>query len=233
MRISSMLRSVGVGTFTVLATVLALPSASHAQTELFNWTSNHCSATGGCNPGGTITVTQSGNTLSFAISLANSLNFLGGNGAGIGATFTFDLTGISSLTFSPIVDSGQTFAANATTPTSIMMDGAGTFNFGVTCTSCGSGASGPTGGSTLSFSITGTGLSLASLTPVGGAFFAADVVSCLTGTTAGCNGTGNGNTGVIDATLVPGPIVGAGLPGLMMACGGLIALARRRRLKVA
>ena len=37
----------------------------------------------------------------------------------------------------------------------------------------------------------------------------------------------------INVNAVPGPIVGAGLPGLLAACFGLIALARRRRMNAA
>jgi hypothetical protein len=41
-----------------------------------------------------------------------------------------------------------------------------------------------------------------------------------------------GGTGVnVNMFSVPGPIVGAGLPGLIAACAGLLAFARRRRQK--
>jgi hypothetical protein len=53
------------------------------------------------------------------------------------------------------------------------------------------------------------------------------------GTAANPDFVATANSGAIFETrAVPGPVAGAGLPGLVAACGGLIALARRRRQKM-
>jgi len=49
--------------------------------------------------------------------------------------------------------------------------------------------------------------------------------------TRGC--FAEGGFTITPASAVPGPIAGAGLPGLILAAGGLLALARRRRRLVA
>jgi hypothetical protein len=93
---------------------------------------------------------------------------------------------------------------------------------------------------TISFTLTDTGTAWANaasvLTPNNqGATAAAHIFVCFV-TNSACDPSGTApatgfaaNGGAVN---VPAPAVGAGLPGLVMACGGLIALARRRRQKV-
>src|SRR5215831_6509805 len=210
--------------------MLGAPSAALADT--FNLTSCHISGStcqGGsiAAPGfGSVTLTQAGANVNFTVSLINGNRFVE-TGAGGGELFLFN-DSIAGSTITTIATSPTTPAGGLSGFTNLapdMADGTGTFTASVECTvasDC-NGGSAPTMTS-LTFTVTNATVAQLETKNANGNIFVADILCGPTQTQCG------GLTGPVDA--VPGPIAGAGLPGLVMACGGLVALARRRRQKI-
>lgn len=171
---------------------------------------------------GTVTVTQNGtDSVNVTVDLAPGVGFV--NTGLEPFTFTLD-SGLPTLTSADIANLTTGFALDSTSPVS--NDGAGSFQYGLTCTTavCGTGGNAPFPGP-LSFDINLTGITETSFISNGTTEFAADICTSFTAG-QGCSGatgvafvtsggTTTGGTGTTTGGNVPEPatiaLIGLGL----------------------
>jgi hypothetical protein len=235
------LRASVLGAASFLAASAGLPAIAQADVmETFDV--QNCSSNCGAGPFGTVLIQQNGiNSLNYTVQLNSNFDF-----HGIGLTsFVFDIVGAPALTFSNFQfanqDEGQGFTAASAgmfaTSGTTHQDGFGDFNYGVNCPTCSPSANG-IDVQAISFTITSASALFAQLgTNTGdvGSHSAGSFGTVFSSASIflDSNTATTGPVGATTAVPVPAPIIGAGLPGLVMACGWLLALARRRRQLVA
>jgi len=177
-----------------------------------------------------VTLTQSGTSVNFDVVLNSGNRFVETGASGQNLFLFNDTVSGSTITNITATLNGSTVTITGgltgTTNTSINTGPTGTFTAGISCTL----SSSCNGGSTpnindLHFTVTNATLAQLETKNGSGLIFGVDMLCGQTGCPAG------GPTGLVAA--VPGPIVGAGLPGLIAATSALIALARRRRQRQA
>ena len=214
-----------------LALSVGAPASGNATTFTAAQNSDECSNPCNIISANTVTVTDAGfNTVDVTATLPASWSFIT-TGAG-DASFAFS-SSLSNLMLA--IQPGTTNQLTWTTvgPVASLMEDGLVFHTSAYGADANRSPSLGPGNNILILTITAPGLTAATFVAdlqaatmganTTNAFFAADVLN-----------NNNGATGIIDFGVpVPAPIVGAGLPGLIAACGGLLVLARRRRKLVA
>jgi hypothetical protein len=174
-------------------------SADPIDFETFQLTSDHCGGGGGCGnqtPFGVVTVDEfADGSLLFNVHLLNGNTFVN---TGFPLSFAFNVTGVSSVTYSLLtngwgVPDGTGTDGMTQAGANYHQDGTGFFQYGVLW---GTGGGGAGTSQDLNFKISGTGLSLDALSKnANGQFFAADILSGTTGQTGNVDAsTGGGKT---------------------------------------